>query len=104
MDTAAEANALDQVVDGNDRVIFTDSGRQEPRSNTDITALVEMQDRRRSEEEIAEDRTRREREMERRVVEMKKQMEAMCRLMEHSERSKAHTGKALVKMAKLSRF
>ena len=104
IDTAAEANALDRGVDADDRVIATDSERREPRSNTDITALVEMlmQDRRRREEEIAEDRARREREMERRVVEMKEQMEAMCRLMEHSGRSKAHAGEALVKVAKLT--
>ena len=67
MDTAAEANALDRVVDAEDRVIATDSGRQETRSNTDITALVEilMQDRRRREEGIAEDCARRKREIER---------------------------------------
>ena len=80
------------------------AGGSRPAAGPDIMTVVEMlmQDRRRREEEIAEDRARREREMERRVCEMKEQMEAMCKMMEHSGRSKTHPGEALVKVAKLA--
>ena len=73
-------------------------------ANPDIMAVVEllMQDRRRREEEIAEDRARRECEMERRVSEMKGQMETFCKMMERTGRGKTNPGEALVKVSKLA--
>ena len=70
----------------------------------DVAALMQMliEDRRRRESEIAEERIRQERDMERRVNEMKEQMETMYRLMERSGKSKSNSGEALVKVAKLS--
>ena len=50
----------------------------------DIMTVVQMllDDRRRREEEIAEYRARREREMEQRVSDVREQMDAMCKMME----------------------
>ena len=80
------------------------TGGSRPAAGPDIMTVVEilMQDRQRRKEEIAKDRARREHEMERQVCEMKEQMEAMCKMMEHSDRSKTHPGEALVKVAKLA--
>lgn len=69
----------------------------------DIMTVVQMllDDRRRREEEIAEDRARREREMEQRVSDVREQMDAMCKMMEQTGRKKT-AGEALVKVAKLA--
>ena len=73
-------------------------------TSADVSALMQMlvEDRRLREEEFAEDRARQTREMERRVDEMREQMDAMIRLMEGSAKSKPPSGEALVKVAKLA--
>ena len=73
-------------------------------TSTDVSMLLQIlvEDRRRREEKFAEYRARQSREMERRVGEMREQMNAIVRLMEGSAKSKPPSGKALVKVAKLA--
>ena len=73
-------------------------------TSADVSALMQMlvEDRRWREEEFAEDRARQSREMERRVGEMREQMDVMVQLMEGSTKSKPPSGEALVKVAKLA--
>ena len=74
-----------------------------PEGSPEIMTVVQMllQDRRRREEEIAEDRARRERDMEQRVCEVREQMDAICKMMERTGRSKT-AEESLVKVAKLA--
>lgn len=82
------------------------SGGSPRRETSEMTTLIQMliEDRRRREAEVAEDRERREREMEQRVEEMREQVETMRRLVESSGKSRSHThpNEALVKVAKLT--
>ena len=88
-----------------DRAVMPD-GNATPGTarGADIMSLMELllEDRRRREEEITEERVRRERESERRAAEMKEQMEAMFRLVERTTKGKKDSGEALVKVAKLT--
>ena len=71
-----------------------------------MTTLIQMliEDRRRREAEVAEDREWQECEMEQRVEEMREQVETMRRLVESLGKSRSHThpNEALVKVAKLT--
>ena len=73
-------------------------GPQGASTTPDIASLMQvlLEDRRRREEEIAEERVRREKEVDQRVGQMKEQMEAMFKLVEKTTKGKASLGKALV--------
>ena len=81
-----------------------EGGRGSPDAAVDVAAVVQMliEDRRRPEDEVAAERVRREHDMDRRVSEMKEQMEAMYKFTERSGKNKSQRGEALVKVAKLS--
>ena len=72
-------------------------------AGTDVTTLLQMllEDRRRHEEEMAVKRAHREEDMEKRVGEMKEQMDEMLKLVERTAKGKTNSGEALVKVAKL---
>ena len=79
-------------------------GLQGASTAPDIASLMQflLEDHRRREEEIAEERVRREREVDQQVGQMKEQMEAMFKLVEKTTKGKASSGEALVKVAKLT--
>ena len=99
-----EPVATEHVGDGMERTGETSPITGVPTPGTDIAALMQLliEDCRRREAEIAEERVRRERDMEQRVGEIKEQMEAMVRLVERTTKGKTNSGEALVKVAKLT--